>query len=89
MVAVFLDQFDSNCIQLRSGEELFQVFEIGAVTAHRILGESSEVRTFEFVTQLPERNALASPAYLEQPQRDLAFALFPNLDRKFLAGRLG
>ena len=36
-----------------------------------------------------ERHPLACPADFEQPQHDLAFALFQDFDRKVFAGRLG
>jgi len=80
--------FDGDSAQLAVPEECLQVFDIGAMTSHCVCSEPREVRTFELFTQLPERNPFALPANLEQPQRDLAFTMLPNLDREIFAGRL-
>jgi len=84
LVAIILDHFDSNVVQLAVAEECLQVFHIGAMTTHCVCSEPREMRTLEFFTQLPERNPIALPANLEQPQRDLAFTMLPNLDRELL-----
>ena len=88
LVAIFLDHFDSDSVQLAVPEECLQVFQIGAMTTHCVCSEPREMRTLELFTQLPERNPIALPANLEQLQRDLAFTMLPNLDRKVFAGRL-
>jgi hypothetical protein len=88
LVAVFLDHFDGNSIQLTVPEECFQVFHGGAMATNCVYGEPCEVRTFELFTQLPERNPIALPANLEQSQRNLAFTMLPNFDREDFAGRL-
>ena len=59
------------------------------MAANRICGKSGKVGTFEILGQLPERHSLTGPAYLEQSQRDLAFASLPDLRSEIFAGRLG
>ncbi|MGC1385050.1 MAG: hypothetical protein WA823_14830 [Candidatus Acidiferrales bacterium] len=89
LVAVFLNHFDGDSIEFEIPEEIPQVFQLGAMATHCGGSKSSEVRAFELLTQLSERNPLALPPDLEQSQRDFSLAMLPNLIREDFAGRLG
>ena len=58
LIAKVLDHFDGDSVQLALAEERFQLFEIGAMTSHGVLGEASEMRPLEFRTQVLERSPL-------------------------------
>src|SRR6266404_4245884 len=89
LIAIVLDHFDGDSVQLALAEERFQLFEIGAMTSHGVLGEASEMSPLEFRTQMLERSPLPWPPDLEQPKHDLALAFLPYLGSEFLAGCLG
>src|SRR5216683_2789292 len=89
LIAILLDHFDGYSVQLALPEECFQLFEIGAMTSHGVLGEASEMGPLELRTQVLERSPLPWPPDLEQSKHDLALAFLPYLGSEFLAGCLG
>jgi hypothetical protein len=77
LIAILLDHFDGNSVQLGLPEKCFPLFQIGAMTSHGVLGEDSKVGPLEFRTQVLERSPLPWPPDLEQSQHDLALAFLP------------
>src|SRR5258708_2333065 len=85
LIAILLDHFDGNSVQLALPEECFQLFEIGAMTSHGVLGEASQMRPLELRPQVLEPTPLPCPPHPDHSTPHPSPTFLPSLVSHLLA----